>query len=175
MGIDVSDKMKNGDEDKTGKYTGGKGGDYEIFCNEPTNGATDQGKTAMETCLAKSKDINLVYSINEPAGVGAAEALEAAGVKATIVSVDGGCDPGITAVKSGVIGATSQQYPLDMAKLGVEAIAKKVRDERRSRGHLRPGLLRHRREAGDRQARRRRGEHRHRRGRGALLGQEVSQ
>ena len=128
MGIDVKDKMKNGDEDKTGKYTGGKGGDYEIICNEPTNGATDQGKTAMETCLAKSKNINLVYSINEPSGVGAAEALEAAGVKATIVSVDGGCDPGITAVKSGTIGATSQQYPLDMAKLGVEAIAKKVRD-----------------------------------------------
>jgi fructose transport system substrate-binding protein len=128
MGIDVKDKQKNGDEDKTGKYTGGKGGDYEIICNEPTNGATDQGKTAMETCLAKSKNINLVYSINEPSGVGAAEALEAAGVKATIVSVDGGCNPGITSVKSGVIGATSQQYPLDMAKLGVEAIAKKVRD-----------------------------------------------
>ena len=128
MGIDVKDKQKNGDEDKTGKYTGGKGGDYEIICNEPTNGATDQGKTAMETCLAKSKNINLVYSINEPAGVGAAEALEAAGVKATIVSVDGGCSPGISSVKSGVIGATSQQYPLDMAKLGVEAIAKKVRD-----------------------------------------------
>jgi fructose transport system substrate-binding protein len=128
MGIDVKDKTKNGDEDKTGRYTGGKGGDYEIFCNEPTNGAPDQGKTAMETCLAKSKDINLVYTINEPSATGAAEALDAAGVKATIVSVDGGCDPGITSVKSGVIGATSQQYPLDMAKLGVEAIAKKVRD-----------------------------------------------
>ena len=129
MGIDVKDKTKNGDEDKTGQYTGGKGGDYEIFCNEPTNGAPDQGKTAMETCLAKSKEINLVYTINEPAATGAAEALDAAGVKgAVIVSVDGGCNPGITSVKSGVIGATSQQYPLDMAKLGVEAIAKKVRD-----------------------------------------------
>jgi fructose transport system substrate-binding protein len=129
MGIDVKDKTKNGDEDKTGKYTGGKGGDYEIFCNEPTNGAPDQGKTAMETCLAKSKDINLVYTINEPSATGAAEALDAAGVKgAVIVSVDGGCNPGISSVKSGVIGATSQQYPLDMAKLGVEAIAKKVRD-----------------------------------------------
>ena len=128
MGIDVADKTKNGDEAPTGKYTGGKGGDYQIFCNEPTQGSQDQGRSAMETCLAKSKDINLVYSINEPAGVGAAEALEAAGVKATIVSVDGGCDPGITAVKNGTIGATSQQYPVDMAKLGVEAIAKKVRE-----------------------------------------------
>ena len=28
MGIDIEDKTKNGDEAKTGKYTGGKGGDY---------------------------------------------------------------------------------------------------------------------------------------------------
>lgn len=37
------------------------------------------------------------------------------------MSVDGGC-PGIADVKAGVIGATSQQYPLLMASLGVEAI-----------------------------------------------------
>ena len=49
-------------------------------------------------------------------------------MKATIVSVDGGCDPGIRRSRAAIIGATSQQYPLDMAKLGVEAIAKKVRD-----------------------------------------------
>ena len=129
MGIDTKDKQKNGDEDKTGKYTGGKGGDYEIVCNEPTNGQQDKGRTAMETCLNKSKDINLVYSINEPAGVGAAEAIEAAGLKGvTVVSVDGGCNPGIQAVKDGVIGATSQQYPVKMAELGVEAIAKFKKD-----------------------------------------------
>jgi fructose transport system substrate-binding protein len=124
MGIDVGDKAKNGDEAKTGKYTGGKGGDYEIVCNEPTQGASDQGKTAMENCLAKNKSINLVYTINEPAGQGAAEALKDAGVKATIVSVDGGCDPGLKLVKDGTIGATSQQYPVKMAELGVEAIKK---------------------------------------------------
>jgi fructose transport system substrate-binding protein len=125
MGIDVKDKTKNGDEDKSGKYTGGKGGNYTIVCNEPTQGATDGGKTAMETCLAKGQPINLVYTINEPAAVGAAQAL--GDKKATIVSVDGGCDPGIKAVKDGTIGATSQQYPLKMAQLGVEAIAKYVR------------------------------------------------
>lgn len=125
MGIDTKDAKKNGDEDKTGKYTGGKGGEYQIFCNEPTNGQQDKGKTAMETCLNQSKDINLVYSINEPAGVGASEALADAGLKdVTVVSVDGGCSPGIEAVKEGTIGATSQQYPVKMAQLGVEAIAK---------------------------------------------------
>jgi fructose transport system substrate-binding protein len=125
MGIDTKDKMKNGDEDKTGKYTGGKGGDYEIVCNEPTNGDSGEGRTAMETCLNSSKDINVVYTINEPAAVGANEALKAANISdAIIVSVDGGCDPGLTSVKGGVIGATSQQYPVKMAQLGVAAIAK---------------------------------------------------
>jgi fructose transport system substrate-binding protein len=124
MGIDVKDKMKNGDEDKSGKYSGG---DYQIVCNEPTNGTQDQGKTAMETCLSKSNDINVVYSINEPAGAGGAAALKAAGVKnALVVSVDGGCE-GVASVKSGVLGATSQQYPLKMAQLGVDAITKIAR------------------------------------------------
>jgi fructose transport system substrate-binding protein len=122
MGIDTKDPKKNGDEDKSGKYTGGKGGDYNIVCNEPTQGAQDLGKSAMETCLSKTKDINLVYTLNEPAAAGAAEALKAAGVKATIVSVDGGCSPGIADVKAGIIGATSQQYPVKMAELGVKAI-----------------------------------------------------
>src|SRR5215216_2523141 len=122
MGIDVKDKTKNGDEDKSGKYTGGKGGDYEIVCNEPTLGAADTGKTAMENCLSKNKNINLVYTINEPSAGGASEALKDAGVKATIVSVDGGCDPGLKLVKDGTIGATSQQYPVKMAELEVEAI-----------------------------------------------------
>ena len=40
-----------------------------------------------------------------------------------IVSVDGGC-PGVQNVADGVIGATSQQYPLLMASLGVEAVKK---------------------------------------------------
>jgi fructose transport system substrate-binding protein len=125
MGIDVKDKGKNGDEDKSGKYSGGKGGDYTIVCNEPTQGAADTGKTAMENCLSRTQDINVVYTINEPAASGAAEALSTAKVKnALVVSVDGGCNPGITSVKSGVIGATAQQYPQKMAQLGVEAIIK---------------------------------------------------
>jgi fructose transport system substrate-binding protein len=126
MGIDVKDPKKNGDEAKTGKYTGGKGGDYTIVCNEAGNGAEDGGRTAMEKCLAKNPNINLVYTINEPTAVGADAALKAANKKATIVSVDGGC-AGVASVKSGVIGATAQQYPLKMATLGMEAIAKVAR------------------------------------------------
>ncbi len=123
MGIDVADGQKNGDEAKTGSYTGGKGGTYTIACNEAGQGAEDGGRTAMEQCLAKNPDINLVYTINEPTAVGAKAALDAANKTALIVSVDGGC-AGVASVKSGVIGATAQQYPLKMATLGMEAIAK---------------------------------------------------
>ena len=47
-------------------------------------------------------------------------ALKAAGKEKDVLmtSVDGGC-PGVKNVKAGVIGATSQQYPLLMASLGV--------------------------------------------------------
>ncbi len=120
MGIDTADKKKNGDEAKTGKYDGGT---YTIVCNEASNGAEDGGRTAMEQCLTKNPDINVVYTINEPAAVGASTALKAAGKQALIVSVDGGC-AGVKSVKDGVIGATAQQYPLKMAQLGVEAISK---------------------------------------------------
>ncbi len=127
MGIDTKSKTKNGDEDKTGKYTGGQGGDYEIVCNEPTSGSQDKGKIAMENCLAKNPGINVVYTINEPAAAGAADALKDANTKNVIItSVDGGC-AGVKDVQNGTIGATSQQYPLKMAELGVEAIAKIAR------------------------------------------------
>jgi fructose transport system substrate-binding protein len=121
MGIDTVDKNKNGDEAPVGSYDGG---DYEIVCNEPTKGNEDGGRTAMENCLTKNGDINVVYTINEPAANGAYAALEAAGTQdgVLIVSVDGGC-AGVAAVKDGTIGATSQQYPLKMATLGMKAIA----------------------------------------------------
>lgn len=115
------DPSGNGNEPPTGTYDGGE---YEVVCHEPTNGAVDGGRTAMETCLALNPDINVVYTINEPAAQGAFDALTAAGTAdgVIIVSVDGGCDPGLRLVSEGVIGATSQQYPGRMATLGMEAI-----------------------------------------------------
>ena len=119
MGIDVKDPKKMGDEAKTGKYSGG---DYEIVGNVATGANEDGGRTGLEKLLAKNKKINVVYTINEPTAIGACAAAKAAGVKIdAMVSVDGG-GAGIGAVKSGCINATSQQYPLLMADLGVQAI-----------------------------------------------------
>ena len=127
MGIDVKDPKKNGDEAPTGSYSGGS---YTIVCNEPAQGAEDGGRTAMERCLAKNPNINTVYTLNEPTANGAYAALKAAGKEKgqIIVSVDGGC-AGVKSVKDGVIGATSQQYPLKMATLGMAAIAAFAKDK----------------------------------------------
>jgi len=113
FGVDVKDVSKWGDED-----------DERIVGNEVTAGSSEGGLTAMESLMIKDPGINVVYTINEPAAAGAHEALKAFGREGdvTIVSVDGGC-PGVQDVADGVIGATSQQYPLLMASLGVEAIA----------------------------------------------------
>ncbi|MGB3553833.1 MAG: sugar ABC transporter substrate-binding protein, partial [Jannaschia sp.] len=118
FGIDTKDVSRWGDED-----------DARIICNEVTAGNEEGGRTAMENCLASDPDINVVYTINEPAAAGAYEALVAVGREqdVLIVSVDGGC-PGVQNVADGVIGATSQQYPLLMASLGIEAIAQFAED-----------------------------------------------
>ena len=125
----------------------------------------------MENCLSKNRDINVVYTINEPTANGAYAALKAAGKDRAplIVSVDGGC-AGVKAVKAGVIGATSQQYPSKMASLGVDAINKIVNGGKKPAEQPGAGLLQHRRAARHRQAGRRCREHRHADGREDLLG-----
>jgi fructose transport system substrate-binding protein len=103
--------------------------DPRVIGHETSDANPEGGLRAMETLLAKDPDINVVYTINEPAAEGAYQALKNAGKEgqAIIVSVDGGC-PGIASVKSGVIGATSQQYPMLMASKGIEAIVAYAKD-----------------------------------------------
>ncbi|MGB5870224.1 MAG: sugar ABC transporter substrate-binding protein [Albidovulum sp.] len=118
FGIELGDPNKWGDET-----------DPRIVGNDVTQGNEEGGRRAMESLLARDPFINVVYTINEPAAAGAYEALKAIGREndVLIVSVDGGC-PGVANIKDGVIGATSQQYPLLMASLGVEAIAAWAKD-----------------------------------------------
>jgi fructose transport system substrate-binding protein len=84
----------------------------EVVCMADSYGDQSKGQTAMENCLQKNPDINVVYTINEPAAAGAFKALKAAGKDkdVLIVSVDGGCQ-GVKDVAAGKIAATSQQYP----------------------------------------------------------------
>ncbi len=118
FGIDVPDLSVMGSEN-----------DARVIGHETSNASVEGGVTAMENLLARDPEINVVYTINEPAAEGAYQALVNAGKEegVLVVSVDGGC-PGVESVKTGVIGATSQQYPLLMASKGVEAVAAFIAD-----------------------------------------------
>ena len=114
FGIDVKDVNVIGDED-----------DPRIVGHDYTNGNPEGGRKAMENLLQIDPTISVIHTINEPAAAGAYEALKAVGKEkdVLIMSVDGGC-PGVKNVAEGIIGGTSQQYPLLMASMGVEAIKK---------------------------------------------------
>ena len=118
-----------------------KEGDPRISCTQYTAGDQAKGQTAMENCLQKNPDINLVYTINEPAAAGAFNALKKAGKDkgVTIVSVDGGCQ-GVKDVGAGAIAATSQQYPLKMASMGVAAGVEYAKSGKKPSGYTDTGV-----------------------------------
>ncbi len=126
MGINPGNPNENGQEAKSGTYAGG--GKYTIACHQPTQGAIDGGRTAMEDCLSANPNINVVYAINEPAAEGAYAAIKAAGKQNQIkvFAIDGSC-AGLKLVSSGEFAADAVQYPGKMAVLGMEAIAKLAR------------------------------------------------
>ena len=113
FGIDIMNPDRRGEEE-----------DPRIVGHGLSEGSEVGGRRAMENLLQKDFGIDVVYTVNEPTAAGAWEALKAAGKddgSVLMTSVDGGC-PGVENVRDGVIGATSMQFPLDMASLGVEAI-----------------------------------------------------
>ena len=112
-----------------------------VACMADSFGDAAKGQTGMENCLQKNPNINLVYTINEPAAAGAYKALKAAGKEkdVVIVSVDGGC-AGIKDVGAGVITATSQQYPLKMASMGVAAGVEYAKTGKKVSGYVDTGV-----------------------------------
>jgi fructose transport system substrate-binding protein len=124
------------------KGFGIKGSDKQIACVGNGEGQVAPSQTAMENCLQKNPDIDVVYTINEPSAAGAWTALKKAGktqAGVTIVSVDGGC-AGVRNVRAGIIDATSQQYPLRMASLGVTAVVNYAKTGKKVSGYTDTGV-----------------------------------
>ena len=120
FGIDVGDPTIIGDET-----------DPRIAGHAATDGNQDLGRTAMENLLAANPDINLVYTINEPAAAGAYEAIEAAGLdRRGPHRLGRRWLPGRPGRQGRLIGATSMQFPLRMAEHGVEAAAQPASSRR---------------------------------------------
>ena len=124
------------------KGFGIKGSNKQIVCVGNGQGQVAPSQTAMENCLQKNPNIDVVYTINEPSAAGAWTALKKAGKTqsgVTIVSVDGGC-AGVRNVRAGVIDATSQQYPLKMAALGVTAVVNYAKGGKKPSGYTDTGV-----------------------------------
>ena len=113
----------------------------EVVCMADSFGDRAKGQTAMENCLQKAPDVTVVYTINEPAAAGAYNALKKAGKEQNviIVSVDGGCE-GVANVGKGIIAATSQQYPLKMASMGVDAGVEYAKSGKKVTGYTDTGV-----------------------------------
>jgi fructose transport system substrate-binding protein len=118
-------------------------GDPQIAGSVDTLGETGRAEDGMRKLLQKDRGINIVYTVNEPAAFGAAQALKAAGrndADVILVSVDGGCDAVKNGVRPGVIDATVQQYPENMARLGVDALADAARGGPKPSGYRNTGV-----------------------------------
>ncbi|MEO7512339.1 MAG: sugar ABC transporter substrate-binding protein [Gemmatimonadaceae bacterium] len=113
----------------------------EVVCMADTYGDQAKGQTAMENCLQKNPELNVVYTVNEPSAAGAYKALTSAGRArdVVLVSIDGGC-AGVRDVERGAIAATAQQYPLKMAEMGVAAGVEFVKTGKRPSGYTDTGV-----------------------------------
>ncbi|MGW2518311.1 substrate-binding domain-containing protein [Streptomyces sp. NPDC001617] len=139
--LDLAPGVSVGVQRHNGFLQGFGATDKDVACAQDTGGDQAKGQTAMENCLQKAPGINLVYTINEPAALGAYTALKAKGREkdVLIVSVDGGCT-GTQAVKDGKIAATSQQYPLKMASQGVQAVVDYAKGGKKASGYTDTGV-----------------------------------
>lgn len=139
--LDLAPGVSVGVQRHNGFLKGFGATDKDVACAQDTGGDQSKGQTAMENCLQKEPGINVVYTINEPAALGAYTALKAKGREkdVLIVSVDGGCT-GTQAVKDGKIAATSQQYPLKMAAEGVKAVVTYAKDGKKASGYTDTGV-----------------------------------
>ena len=125
MGIPVGKPDINGFQPTSGHYADGKGGTYQIACELPTQGDPSGGQNAMETCLEKNPNINVVYTINEPSAQGAVRALQTAKKHPIVVTIDGSC-ANLPYIKAGSIAATAGQFPGKMGQIALQAIVDHV-------------------------------------------------
>ncbi len=114
-----------------------KDGDPMIAGSAITNGSQDKGQTGMENLLSKNSDINVVFTVNEPAAAGGYAALKSFGKASgtVLTSIDGSCS-GVNDVKAGKVSATVMQFPYKMAAMGVDAVAEYIQSGKKPQGFI---------------------------------------
>lgn len=143
--LDLAPGISSGEARHTG-FLDGFGtaeDDPAIVAMADTEGDRKLGEARMAEILAEHPDVNVIYTVNEPAALGALDALRDAGVSldsTILVSIDGGCQAIKNAVRPGDIDATAMQFPQNMAREGVRALARAARGGEKPSGYLNTGV-----------------------------------
>ena len=127
LDYDLSDKTSKARHDGFLKGFGIAEGDPQIAGSALNMGNAETGQTAMENLLSAHPDINVIYTINEPAAQGAFFAIKKAKRDVLVTSIDGSCS-GVRSTADGTIGATVMQFPIRMGEMAVEAVIRAVDD-----------------------------------------------
>ena len=118
-------------------------GDAAIVARIDTQGDRERAKAGMAQILSQHVDVNVIYTVNEPAGLGALEALKQANAnlrRVVLVSIDGGCAAIKSAVRRGEIDATAMQFPQNMAREGIKLVAASLRGGAKPSGYVDTGV-----------------------------------
>jgi ribose transport system substrate-binding protein len=105
----------------------------ELVANQNAHWTTAGGQTVTENILQAHPDLNAIFASSDMEGVGAAEAIKAAGLKGkvTLVTFDGLPD-GVNLIKEGVSDADVAQFPVRMGKWGATLLAMVLSGEKKA-------------------------------------------
>jgi len=91
----------------------------------------ERGVTNAEDALAANPDLNAIYAANDDIGLGAAQAVQAAGRKGeTLVTAMNGVPPAVHAVKDGNLALTVELNPVQWGRLGVDVLDRYLKGEK---------------------------------------------
>jgi ABC-type sugar transport system substrate-binding protein len=120
------------DDRVTGMLKGLAGGpDVQIVGKGATNCTQELGVSAAEDLLTANPDLKAIYAACGPPAVGAAQAIENAGIANDAIVLVGfdACCGELDKIVSGQEDATVAQFPAKMGELGVDTLVKAIRGE----------------------------------------------
>lgn len=120
------------DDRVTGMLKGLAGGpDVQIVGKGATNCTQELGVSAAEDLLTANPDLKAIYAACGPPAVGAAQAIENAGIANDAIVLVGfdACCGELDKIVSGQEDATVAQFPAKMGELGVDALVRAIRGE----------------------------------------------
>jgi ribose transport system substrate-binding protein len=104
--------------------------DAEIVAEQNAEGSMEKGMSIMENIIQANPDVNVVFGINDPCALGAASAVEAAGLNDVIVSGFDGAQDAKTAIKKGgVFKSSVLVFPDEMGTKIAEALINLAKDD----------------------------------------------